>query len=68
MSELVNLVLTRGPQTIERRNDSVIVLSLEEYKKLLGKKPSLIEYIMKGPSFKDLDLKRDKSKIREIEL
>ncbi len=67
-SELVNTALSDGPQRVERRNDVVIVLSEADYLRLQGKRPSLVEYIMNGPDLSELDLTRDRSLMREIEL
>jgi len=67
-TEVVNLALAQGPQRVNRRGDSVVVLSWEEYAKLTGEKPSFKSILMDGPDFEDLDLKRDPSPMREVEL
>ncbi len=67
-SELVNRALSEGPQEVERRGDRVIIISKAEYEELSGKKPSLIEYIMDGPSFNGIELERDRSEMREVDL
>lgn len=64
-SEVVNLALLKGPQTVYRRDDAVVVISKKDLEKIKGKKMSLIEYLMKGPNLKELDLTRDKSPMRE---
>jgi prevent-host-death family protein len=52
---------TEGAQTITRHGKpSAVVLSVEDYEELRGKKPSLIEYLRTGPHFDDLDLDRSK--------
>jgi prevent-host-death family protein len=58
-SELVNTVLTQGPQRVSRRKDVVVVIAAEEYEKLCGKRLSFKDYLLKGESFKGLDLDRD---------
>ena len=36
LTEVVNLALTEGPQTITRRKDTVVVISAAEYAELTG--------------------------------
>ncbi|MBL4771211.1 MAG: type II toxin-antitoxin system prevent-host-death family antitoxin [Planctomycetes bacterium] len=70
-SEVVRLALEEGPQRIERRNDAVILISAEEYDRLVEAKPkklNFIEFLMSGPDMSELDLTRDKSPMREIDL
>lgn len=68
LSEVVNLALTRGPQTITRRNDRVVVLSGERYDELVGKKLDFKEFLFQGESFEGLDLTRDRSPMRDVDL
>lgn len=68
LSEVVNLALTEGPQTITRRNDTVVLLSAEMYAELTGKRQGFIDFLMSGPSLEGLDLERDKSPMRDVEL
>ncbi len=67
-SELVNRALADGPQQIRRRNDTVVVISLDEYKSLLGTKPTLKQHLMQGNHLDDVDLARDKSPMRDVVL
>lgn len=68
LSEVVNLALSEGPQTITRRKDAVVVISAEEYAELTGKRHSFKDFLMSGPSLEGLDLNRDKTPMRDIEL
>jgi prevent-host-death family protein len=68
LSEVVNLALSEGPQTITRRKDAVVVISAAEYEGLVGKRQGFKDFLMSGPSFEGLDLKRDKSPTRDVEL
>jgi prevent-host-death family protein len=68
LTEVVNLALTEGPQTITRRNDTVIVVSAAEYAELTGKRAGFKDYLTQGESFEGLDLSRDQSPGREAEL
>jgi antitoxin Phd len=68
-SDLIHRALTEGPQKITRRGvETAVVLSAEEYQRLTGGRPSFKEYLMQGPSFEGLDLKRDQSPGRVVEL
>lgn len=69
-SELVHKALTSGPQFVTRRGvESVVVLSVSEYKKLTAPKTDLVEFFRKSPLYgAELDLERDKSPAREFEL
>ena len=68
LSEVVNLALSEGPQTITRRKDAVVVISAERYAKLTGQRQSFKEFLLSGPSLEGLDLERDKSPVRDVEL
>lgn len=68
LSEVVNLALSEGPQTITRRKDAVVVISAEEYAELTGKRQGFKDFLMSGPSLEGLDLNRDKTPMRDIEL
>ena len=67
-SEVVRLALQEGPQKVTRRGDAVIVLSEAEYRRLSGEKPSFLQYLASGPSLEGLDLSRDPSPMREVDL
>lgn len=67
-SELVTKAVADGPQRVSRRDDVVIVLSEADYLRLQGERPNLIEYLLSGPDLSDLDLTRDPSPVREVDL
>lgn len=69
-SEVVRKASEEGPQTVTKHGkDSVVVLSAEEYRKLERPKTSLVEFFQKSPLSKvEIDLKRDKSHSRHVEL
>ncbi|NOY91145.1 MAG: type II toxin-antitoxin system prevent-host-death family antitoxin [Deltaproteobacteria bacterium] len=67
-SEVVRRALTEGPQRVERRNDAVYVLSQEEYERLTGQKPSMVEFLLQGPDWSELDLERQQDAMRDFEL
>jgi prevent-host-death family protein len=67
-SEVVRLAISEGPQRVTRRNDVVIIVSEEHYLKITGQKKSFKEFLREGPGMEDIDLTRDDSLMREIEL
>jgi len=61
-SELVERARRDGPQVVSKHGkDAVVVVSIEEYRRLRGGEPSLIEFIRSAPDFDDLDLDLDRS-------
>ncbi|MCH7919096.1 MAG: type II toxin-antitoxin system Phd/YefM family antitoxin [Planctomycetes bacterium] len=67
-SEVVRRALTEGPQHINRRGDSVVVMSGEDYDRLAGQRPGFKELLMNGPRLDELDLKRDQTPLRDVQL
>lgn len=69
-SELVNKALDEGPQVVTRRGEQVVVIvSNEEYKKLLKSQSSLLEFFRQSPLVgAELDLERDRSFPRKTQL
>jgi antitoxin Phd len=68
LTEVVNLALTEGPQTITRRSDTVIVISAERYAELTGQKPDFKEFLFQSVGLDELDLTRDQSPSRDVAL
>jgi prevent-host-death family protein len=68
LTEVVKLALTEGPQTIASRNDTVVVISADQYDELVGKKPDFKEYLLQGVGLDELDLTRDQSPGRNVDL
>jgi prevent-host-death family protein len=67
-SEVFDKALNGEPQRITRRGKAVVVINDEEYKVLTGEKMNFIEFLMQGPDLSELDLTRDQSPPRDIEL
>lgn len=65
-SRVIENAIESGPQIITRRGVEVaIVLSYEEYKRMVATRKSLSEFFRKSPLVGiDLDLTRDKSEAR----
>lgn len=67
LSEVLNRA-EREAQFINRRSRQYVVLDGDEYRRLIGNLPDLKELILRGPSLEDIDLDRDTSGSRGLEL
>lgn len=68
-SELVERARNEGPQVVTKHGkDAVVVVSAEDYQRLSGGEPSLIEFIRSAPDFELLDLRRVDDTGRDVEL
>ena len=69
-SKLVEKAQHEGPQFVTKHGKkSVVVLSVEEYKKIVKPKSNLFQFIQTSPLSKTLiNIERDKSLGRDIEL
>jgi prevent-host-death family protein len=69
-SEVVKKALADGPQMVTRRGvESVVVLSVKEYRKLKRPTTSLVDFFRQSPLGEtDIDLSRSKDQAREVEL
>ncbi len=67
-SELANQAICSGPQFVTKRGiESIVVLSLKEYKHLKKPKVDLVSFFKKVP-LHDLKVERSKDKDRVVEL
>lgn len=68
-SEVIERARTEGPQVITRHGaERAVVLSIEEYRSLTGGKKDFITHLLSGPKFDDLEIERDKSTDRAVDL
>jgi antitoxin Phd len=69
-SELIRSAAQEGPQAISvRGRTAAVVLSQEEYARLKGRKPSLVELMRASPlAGVELEIERDRSPPRDLEL
>ncbi|MGO8816005.1 MAG: type II toxin-antitoxin system prevent-host-death family antitoxin [Terriglobia bacterium] len=68
-SDVVNRALTGDPQVVLRRDDAVVVVARRDYEKLTGKRMGFKQFLLgAGPSFQGVDLRRDKSPLRDAKL
>jgi prevent-host-death family protein len=67
-SALVGLATTDGPQVVTRHGrEVVVVVSIEEYRRLRGDDPDLRRFIIEAPLL-DLEIDRPAIPARRIEL
>ena len=69
-SSLVEKAQRKGPQIVTKHGrEAVVVLSINEYKKLIKPKKSLVQFLQSSPlAGAELDLSRTKELPRDIEL
>lgn len=68
-SEMVRRTLEEGPQVVTRHGREVVVMvSGEEYRRLTGEKPDFKEFLMGAPDVGELEIYRDESMPREVDL
>ncbi|NOQ21683.1 MAG: type II toxin-antitoxin system prevent-host-death family antitoxin [Candidatus Aegiribacteria sp.] len=69
-SKVVEKARHDGPQIVTKNGkESVVILSIEEYQKIVKPKINLLEFMHNSPLAEEsLDFERDKSFSREIEL
>lgn len=68
-SEVVDLTLKEGPQMITRRGEeAVVILAADEYRRLSGQTPRLMDCLLNAPRGEPLVLERSKEAIRDLAL
>jgi len=68
-SEMVRRALTEGPQTVTKHGDEVVVvLAIDTYRRLVGDVPEFKVYLASGPDMDVLELSRDETPTRVVEL
>lgn len=69
-SQLVDNAMKNQPQFVTKHgNNAVVVLSFEDYKKMIKPKTTLVSFFQSSPLTEiDLDLSRNKDLPRDIEL
>lgn len=69
-SEVVDNAMQQGPQVVTKRGkEAVVVISIEAYRKMQQPQNTLVEFFQSSPlKGIDLDLSRDKSLARDIDL
>lgn len=68
-SEVVDLTLKEGPQLVTRRGEeAVVILAANDYRRLSGQTPNLMDCLIKAPRDKPLVHERSQETIRDLVL
>ena len=68
-SQLVRRARDEGPQTVTYRGeDVVVVLSVDEFRRLRGDKPDFRTFLLSGPDPAELEPERARDLPRDVEL
>ncbi len=69
-SEVVDNAVQQGPQVVTKRGkEAVVIISIEQYRKMQQPKNTLVDFFQASPlKGVDLDLTRDQSPARDIDL
>lgn len=68
LSEVLDRATAEGPQTIRRREEAFVLLPVADYERLTGRHPCFKTWLTHAPGLSELDLRRDASESREVEL
>ena len=69
-SELLDKAVSEGPQTITRHGaETAVLVSAEDYRRLTGNTPNIIDVLLGGPKFPDgtFDFERHADAGRDID-
>ena len=68
-SQVVQRAIDEGPQVVTRHGKTaVVIIAVDEYRRLTGKKPGFADFLLSGPDLSLLDLERAQDLPREIKL
>lgn len=68
-SELVERARRDGPQVVTKHGkETVVIVSIEDYRRLRGHEPSMVELIRAAPDFDLLDIDRAGDSGRDLTL
>jgi prevent-host-death family protein len=68
-SELVERAVNEGPQIVTKHGrETVVVIDIEEYRRLRGEPMDFKEFLLSIPRTDDLEIERSKDVGREIDL
>jgi prevent-host-death family protein len=68
-SELVRHARSHGPQVVTRHGEEVVVVvSIEEYHRLIADLPSFKELLLAAPDLDALEIRRSRDPARVVEL
>jgi prevent-host-death family protein len=67
--ELFEKALREGPQRVRRRGkDEVVVVAAATFERLQGRRQSFVDFLVEGAPLDGVEIGRDRSPAREVEL
>ena len=68
-SQLVQRALDEGPQVVTRRGEEVVVVVAQaEFRRLKGMVPDFKDFLLALPDLDELEIRRDRTAARPVEL
>jgi len=67
-SEVFTKTIKEGPQFVTRRNEEIVLISKDEYRRLTGERPGFLDALLSGPNFDDLRIERVELEVRDVDL
>lgn len=68
-SEVIERARSEGPQVITRHGaERAVLLSIEDYQALAGRKPDFKAHLLGGPKVPDFPIERDRDTGRPVDL
>ncbi len=68
-SELVRRALRDGPQVVTRHGeDAVVVISMEEFKRLTGERPDFKSFLLAERNWPELEIERSREPAPKVDL
>jgi len=67
-SEVFTKTIKEGPQFVTRRNEEVVLISKDEYRRLTGEVPGFLDALRSAPDFDELHLDRVRLQVRNVDL
>lgn len=59
LDEIFTLVVEERPQFVSRQDQEIVLISRDDYEKLVGGKPNFVQHLLDIPKVDDIDLSRD---------
>jgi antitoxin Phd len=67
-SELIRQAQSKGPQVVSRHGEDVaVVVSIDEYRRLVGDKPDFKQFLLAAPDLDALEIDRTRERARIVE-
>lgn len=68
LSDVLDRASEEGPQIVTYREKRYVIIEEEEYQRTTGKQMGFLDYLRSGPNFDGVEIERDKSPMRDLDL